>query len=295
MSSRIMMIAIAALLLVTAGQVRADSNRHYQGARPQPSLTDAMREAAGQRENTPESGDGERRGKRRPPADRERRGDSHHSSEVVYSYGVAVESNAPPTVQYASQTAPTNSVADGGGGRVSVGSYANSVAVNNGGVDGILEYAAYLEYAPCGECNSTVGFAFLAGNYQFADGSLQSLATYDASSAGYLIYYKGYLPTDETLFTPYWMAGFGRGELRWSYNSPVHDSWGYPIYSDSLDYVDLRIGVGAEVGKRNGISMAVSAMALWRTYNDGTSEGFKNDMFRSAVSPVLGASLAFRF
>lgn len=172
------------------------------------------------------------------------------------------------------------------------GVYVSSIPVRNSAIHEIRETSAYFEL-------DGQGFAFggaLAGaSYELNTGSLPEQAVHDAFSYGWSIYFKDYLNEGRVFVSPYYLIGFGEGTFRWSYDQPVLTASGYSIYSDALDYADFRFGLGAELARSYGVSLTLTATALWRIYGSVTREGFDNDIFSSHFSPAYGTSLTMRF
>ena len=86
--------------------------------------------------------------------------------------------------------------------------------------------------------------------------------------------------------SPYVLAGFRAGLLRWDYAAglPVEDEWGDVswVQSDFVNSWTPYVGAGVDLFRSGQTSVGANVAAGVKVFSDHTYEGFRNDVFQTA-------------
>jgi hypothetical protein len=155
-------------------------------------------------------------------------------------------------------------------------------------------YALYFEQFD-EERTGSLGYRLSYGTYTLPETGIAGGAFESVNSVSIDTFVKFY-GMDMSVFTaPYLLASLGYGNLAWSYRQPITDSSGYTFTGDALDYTELRVGLGAELGRYGILQLSVYAGPVARFYLGRTREGFNNDVFADRTDLTWGGTLGVRF
>ncbi len=86
--------------------------------------------------------------------------------------------------------------------------------------------------------------------------------------------------------SPYALAGFRAGLVRWDYAAglPVEDEWGDVswVHSDFVNSWTPYVGAGVDLFRSGQTSVGANVAAGVKVFSDHTYEGFRNDIFQTA-------------
>lgn len=273
-------ILLTALFLVVffCGDVAAAEKRRDA------SLTDAVRAADGEDVEIPKAR------KKREHWDEEE--DEGLAESIVRQ--LLRPDNA--TALAAAETPRSNSadVSESGGAASTFGFEYYTVRYTTGPLDMGRFYSLNYESINANR-RSAVGMRLVYGSYHVAVSGIAGEAMVEPTSLAIDWYAKIYA-TDNMLFVdPYLFASFGGGSMSWDYRQSIVDSGGYSFSGDSIDYTELRFGVGGDIVQFEAGSVSLYAAAISRLYVERTHEGFNNDLFGNRTDFVWGAGINLRF
>lgn len=145
------------------------------------------------------------------------------------------------------------------------------------------------------ERTAAFGAKLVIGNYTLPATGIVGDSISSAQSWGLEGYLKFYGPDIVYVSAPYFLAGIGYGDLYWTYRQPITDSSGYTFSSDSLEYMEFKVGFGGELGRYSVLQLSAYAGPVARLYLGYTREGFNNDLFENRLDMSWGATVGLRF
>lgn len=140
-----------------------------------------------------------------------------------------------------------------------------------------------------------LGYRIIYGTYHLSASGLAGGAIVSATSIGVDGFMKLYGTNNKFVTAPYLLFSAGVGNMMWNYRQPITDSSGYTFNSDSLEYMELKAGVGGELGHYGVMQLSVYAGPVVRIYLGRTQEGFNNDLFGDRADLTWGATIGLRY
>lgn len=154
----------------------------------------------------------------------------------------------------------------------------------------------YTLYAESGvHTAQSVGVGLTYGDYDLPVTGIVGDSISSASSFNWAVYTKFFGDDFSFVAAPYLLFSYGYGIMYWQYRQPITDSSGYTFSTDSLEYMELKSGLGGELGRYGPLQLSAYFGPVARVYLGRTHEGFNNDLFEDRFDITWSGMIGFGF